>query len=277
MTFNVTVLVGSKRREQIKVKHTTRISSIIEEVKTRNKLKGNYVLKYQKREIESTLQYRLTGLPKGAKFILSSKKQKVGNVLIALDTANERFKAKFLTNSTLWSIIKKFDQQISPEFQTSGLLRQSKSLEEIKQKNEKKKQVMGSQEMLLNNEKKIDSTKLAIGNENLENLWMQPVIVFSNREFVGVQALEEATLERIGITSGNALLRFSLRASEKKLGYAIESYSLNEPYAKGLLKKLKEIKSQEEIGIENKMDIEIEKEDEEDESTKGKKKKKTKC
>ncbi|KAJ3443920.1 tether containing ubx domain for glut4 [Anaeramoeba flamelloides] len=238
MSIKVSVSVGSRKREEIIITPNTKLSEIVQEVCKRNKLKGNYLLKYKKKPLDSSLPFRLTGLPRGARFVLSSDKKRTAKVLIALDLENgERVTKEFLSNTTLWNIVRKFDQQLSPTFELAGLVRQSMTKKEKKQ--HVKKKLRGNKPSRLKafkNKSKTDRSKVEIKKKIFGDFWMQPILVFTNEDFVGVEKLQKTTLQSMGITSGNARFRYSTLITEMSLGDAIEIYCLTKPYQEAQLK-----------------------------------------
>jgi len=124
----------------------------------------------QRKELDLSLTFRLSGLTSNAKLTLSKKiGAQVQEVSIALQTSKERYIGKFLPSVTLWDILKHWE-----------------------------------------NEKGLNLTNDAdIFPESKDNtkVYMQPVITYTTKEIGTNEDLRGMTLSKLGLTSGTGLLR----------------------------------------------------------------------
>jgi len=123
----------------------------------------------QKKELDLSLTYRLSGLPSNAKLTLVKRTSTANQeVTIGLQTPqNERLVGKFSPSTSLWDILKYWEKEKGLNFTT-------------------------------------DSDILP-GERT--RVYMQPVITYTAKEIGTNEDLRSMTLLKLGLTNGNGLLR----------------------------------------------------------------------
>ena len=175
----VTVLCPNGRRQQVKVIPNTKILEIIEEVCKKQGFNPNeYELYHQRRSLDITLAYRLTGCPKNAHFDL--KKLETGprqfndvTILLQLEDGTKLTPKTFKPDSTnLTQIIESY-------------LTESNTLHQVFE------------------------DKSLIDNPN------HPCCVYLNEQVVGLYQMSNTTLKDLGLTNGRGIIRLSYRSIDK--------------------------------------------------------------
>jgi len=125
----------------------------------------------QKKELDLSLTFRLSGLPSNAKLTLVKRTSTANQeVTIGLQTPkNERLVGKFPPPTSLWDILRYWEQEKGLNFTT-------------------------------------DSDILPDSPDKVR-VYMQPVITYTTKEIGTNEDLRSMTLGKLGLTSGNGLLR----------------------------------------------------------------------
>ncbi|KAJ3013685.1 Tether containing UBX domain for GLUT4 [Thoreauomyces humboldtii] len=185
--MSVTLTHPSQDFKTITIKTTpsTSLKSLVAEAATKWSL-GNpdsFGLKHGRVVLDLALPIRFANLAQGAKLLLVPVSNKApGPVTVALQTPEgERLVDKFPSDTTFWAILKSW------EARTAGLNLTTR---------------MGTEERGMLKIKK--------------PVYMMPICVFMNKEFGGIEALKQITLQKAGLSSGSGLIRVFLKATEKE-------------------------------------------------------------
>ncbi|KIW42642.1 uncharacterized protein PV06_06171 [Exophiala oligosperma] len=193
MASHVVVIDSSLRRATIKTTPTKPLSEVLEEACTKLNLSPTqYGLKHSNKQVDLSRTIRLAGLSSGAKLELVQLSKSAGVVSIALQVPdseatgipNGRLTDKFPSDTTLWKVLRKFEEGGgSRNFTARGIP---------------------------------STTQSGAGRLYYE----QPVVQVMNRELSSLTDLQK-TLAQLGFNSGSALLRLSFRATETPLEEAM--------------------------------------------------------
>jgi len=182
----------------------------------------NWVVLNGRKEVDISLTYRLSGLPAHAKLVLKKSEVplQLQDVNIALQFSNNRFINKFPSSTTLWDILKYWEKEKGINLTTDGeILPDSK-----------------------------DKTKV----------YMQPVITYTTKEIGTNAELRATTLAKLGLISGNGLLRLLHKYTTmpldeflKRDGQSVATEKINEEKENQILleKRLQESKERQEQAI----------------------------
>ncbi|KIW03295.1 uncharacterized protein PV09_05507 [Verruconis gallopava] len=200
MASHVVVIDTTARRATIKVTPQTYMSDVLSQACSKFGLKSEqFGLKYNKKPVDLSLTYRLSGLPSGAQLDLvqSSKSPSVINVALQFPQSenNLRLTEKFPSSTTLWQILRRFESG------TAG----------------------GAPYPLNITQRAI--TERNTGAYGAGRLFYEmPTLSLMNRELSTFVDLQK-TLAQIGVTSGSALLRLNYKHSGKPLEEAMQEIS----------------------------------------------------
>ncbi|KIW17603.1 hypothetical protein PV08_04798 [Exophiala spinifera] len=193
MASHVVVIDSSLRRATIKTTPAKPLSEVLEEACAKlNLAPTQYGLKHSNKQVDLSRTIRLSGLSSGAKLELVQLSKSAGVVSIALQVPeseaagipNGRLTDKFPSDTTLWKVLRKFEEGSgSRNFTARGIP---------------------------------SSTQSGAGRLYYE----QPVVQAMNRELSSLTDLQK-TLAQLGFNSGSALLRLSFRATETPLEEAM--------------------------------------------------------
>ncbi|CAG8474650.1 325_t:CDS:2 [Paraglomus occultum] len=199
MASNVVVLCEGNR-QVVKTTPTMALKQIVNTVCTKRKLDPEkYGLKLNKTILDLSLSVRFANLAPGAKLELvrlnAPKVQK--EVTVALQLGEEgRFMSKFMPNTSLWDILSQVEKQ-SPDGSLNITHRTAKATQANK-----------------------SAFKKLIKPDNTL-YYQQPVCILSNNEFSTISALKSTTLQSLGLTSGNILIRVLFRHTNLTLDEAV--------------------------------------------------------
>ncbi|RMZ92670.1 hypothetical protein DV736_g95, partial [Chaetothyriales sp. CBS 134916] len=121
---HVVVIDVSARRVTVKTTPNKHLSDILDEACARLGLKAsNYGLKNNNRQVDLSRTFRLSGLSPGAKLELVQLSKSAGVVSVALqlppadaesaDVPNGRLTDKFPSNTTLWQVLRRFEEGVA--------------------------------------------------------------------------------------------------------------------------------------------------------------------
>lgn len=160
-----------------------------------------YEYRHQKKQIDLSLSFRLTGLSSGAKLELVQLSRSPSVVSVALQLPEQeahgapsgRLIDKFPSNTTLWLVLRKFEAGVAGNGTTRNLTARG-------------------------------APSTSAGSGRL--FYQTPVVQVMNRELSSFTDLQK-TLGQLGFNNGSALIRLSFRITEKPLEQAmvdIEGY-----------------------------------------------------
>lgn len=179
---SVTIFCPNARRQQIKVQPNTKIIDILEEVCKKQGFSPNeHELVYQKKSLDLTLTFRLSGIPNNAVVdlkVLESGPRQFENVTISLqlDDGSRLTPADFKSDSTsLFSVIEHY----------SSL---NENLIELKQ---------------------------ALNDNLSQETNLYPTISYLNEQITGLKQLKLTFLKDLGLTKGKYILKFLNRKINK--------------------------------------------------------------
>ncbi|KAF2433411.1 hypothetical protein EJ08DRAFT_78144 [Tothia fuscella] len=198
MASNVVVIDSTFRRANVKVQPQTHLSDVLEEAcKKLNLRSEQYGLKHNKKNIDLSLTYRLSGLHSGAQLELVQVSRSPAVVNIALQLpSNQRLTEKFPSSTTLWQILRRFESGAAGGSGPDA----------------------------------INITQRGIASTDAEGVgagrlyYEMPVLQVMNRELASFVDLQK-TLAQIGVTSGSSLLRLKYRNDGQPLEEAMTQIS----------------------------------------------------
>jgi len=159
------------KRAAIPVKPNTSLAEALSTFCTKVGLpqEGWVLTNQQRKELDLSLTFRLSGLSSNAKLTLSKKAGGAGNqeVSIALQTPKERLVGKFPPTMSLWDILKYWEKEKNLNFTSDS----------------------------------------DIFPDSSDKVYMQPVITYTTKEIGTNEELRNMTLSKLGLTSGNGLIR----------------------------------------------------------------------
>ncbi|KAF7717374.1 Uncharacterized protein PECH_006688 [Penicillium ucsense] len=198
MSAHVVVIDSTARRATIKTTPGKYLTDILQEACI--KLGHNpsqYGLKYNRKQLDLSLSFRLSGLISGAKLELVQLSRSPSVVTVALQlpdseargAPNGRIVDKFPSTTTLWLVLRKFEAGVAG----SGPLRNLTAR----------------------------GVPHAEGNSGAGRLYYEiPVLQVLGRELSTFTDLQK-TLAQIGLNDGNVLMRLSFRQTEEPLEEAM--------------------------------------------------------
>lgn len=197
MASHVEVIDSSMRRAKVKVTPGTYLSDVLQE--SCRKLgynADNFSLKHKNKQLDLSITFRLSGLASGAKLELVQLSKSVGVVSVALQmpqtgtesTPNVRLTDKFPSNTTLWKLLRKFEESEDVTASKRNFTARG-----------------------------VPSSTSGSGRLFYE----QPVLNVLNRELSSFTDLQK-TLAQLGLNTGSALIRMSFRPTQQPLEDAVQ-------------------------------------------------------
>ncbi|KAK0261738.1 hypothetical protein LTR91_023554 [Friedmanniomyces endolithicus] len=197
-TATLFVVDASARRAQIKVTPSRLLQDVLVEACRSKKLDpSGYILKTaNNKPVDLSQPFRLSGLSAGAKLQLvqASRSPAVVNIALQLpesEGVGGRLQDKFPSSTTLWLILRKFEDGVA-----------------------------GASQKLNLTQRGVPSSESGAGRLMYE----VPCVSAENRESEGFRELQK-TLAQLGYNGGNVLLRVSFRRSEVPLEEAMKEIS----------------------------------------------------
>ncbi|KAK2748282.1 hypothetical protein FQN57_000940 [Myotisia sp. PD_48] len=199
MASHVVVLDSSARRAVVKVTPGKHLTDVLSEACSKFRIDPfQYGLKYQKKQIDLSLTFRLAGLSSGAKLELVrlSKSPSVVSIALQLPESeaqglpNNRLTDKFPSNTTLWLILRKFESGVAGSGVTFNLTARGAPHTE--------QNTSGAGRLF----------------------YQTPVLQFLGRELSSFTDLQR-TLGQLGLNSGSALIRVHFRTTDRPLEEAM--------------------------------------------------------
>ncbi|KGO76087.1 GLUT4 regulating protein TUG [Penicillium italicum] len=198
MSAHVVVIDATARRATIKTTPTKHLTDILQEACSKLGYNASqYSLKHNRKQLDLSLSYRLSGLISGAKLELVQLSRSPSVVTVGLqlpesearDAPNGRILDKFPSTTTLWMVLRKFEAGVAG----SGPLRNLTSR----------------------------AVPSADGGDVAGRLYYEiPVLQILEREVSSFTDLQK-TLAQLGFNSGNVLIRLSFRRTEEPIEEAM--------------------------------------------------------
>jgi tether containing UBX domain for GLUT4 len=193
MSASVYVVDSAARRTQIKVTPGKVLREVLEEACLAKKLNPEaYALKTQNNKpVDLSQPFRLSGLSPGAKLQLTQASRSTGVVSVALQLpeieGGGRFTDKFPSNTSLWLVLRKFEEGVAGQPQ-----------------------------------RKLNLTQRAVQSESgaLRLFYEQPSINVMSRTIESFTDLQK-TLAQLGINGGSMLMRLNFKNSGQPLEEAM--------------------------------------------------------
>ncbi|PGH15872.1 hypothetical protein AJ80_05403 [Polytolypa hystricis UAMH7299] len=200
MSSHVVVIDSTARRAVVKVTPVKHLSDVLGEACSKLGLDArHYGLKHQKKQIDLSLSFRLSGLSSGAKLELVQLSRSPAVVSVALQLPeseahgipNGRLVDKFPSNTTLWLILRKFESGVAGNAPERNLTARGAPA------------ISGG------------------GTPGEGRLYYQtPVAQMMGRELSSFTDLQK-TLGQLGFNGGSALIRLSFRTTDRPLEEAM--------------------------------------------------------
>ncbi|KAK4867541.1 hypothetical protein LT330_001051 [Penicillium expansum] len=198
MSAHVVVIDATARRATIKTTPTKHLTDILQEACSKLGYNASqYSLKHNRKQLDLSLSYRLSGLISGAKLELVQLSRSPSVVTVGLqlpeseahDAPNGRILDKFPSTTTLWMVLRKFEAGVAG----SGPVRNLTSR----------------------------AVPSADGGDVAGRLYYEiPVLQILEREVSSFTDLQK-TLAQLGFNSGNVLIRLSFRRTEEPIEEAM--------------------------------------------------------
>ncbi|KAM0701444.1 hypothetical protein Q7P35_011806 [Cladosporium inversicolor] len=197
MSASVFVVDSAARRTQIKVTPGKVLREVLEEACRAKKLNPeSYALKTQSNKpVDLSQPFRLSGLSPGAKLQLTQASRSTGVVSVALQLPESdgggRFTDKFPSNTSLWLVLRKFEEGVAGQPQ-----------------------------------RKLNLTQRAVQADSgaLRLYYEQPSINVMSRTIETFTDLQK-TLGQLGINGGSILMRLNFKNNGQPLEEAMEEIS----------------------------------------------------
>lgn len=197
MSASVFVVDSAARRTQIKVTPGKVLREVLEEACRAKKLNPEaYALKTQNNKpVDLSQPFRLSGLSPGAKLQLTQASRSTGVVSVALQLpeveGGGRFTDKFPSNTSLWLVLRKFEEGVAGQPQ-----------------------------------RKLNLTQRAVQSDSgaLRLFYEQPSINVMSRTIETFTDLQK-TLAQLGINGGSMLMRLNFKNNGQPLEEAMEEIS----------------------------------------------------
>ncbi|RMD44332.1 hypothetical protein DV735_g839, partial [Chaetothyriales sp. CBS 134920] len=197
-TAHVVVIDASARRVTVKTTPNKHLSDILDEACTKLGLKtSNYGLKNNNKQVDLSRTFRLSGLPPGAKLELVQLSKSAGVVSVALQlppgdpeaagVPNGRLTDKFPGDTTLWQILRRFEEGVAGGGTATGAAATKRNLTQRAQ----------------------PSTDNGTGRL----FYQQPVLNLMNREISSLPDLNK-NLAQLGYNSGSVLIRLVFKTTD---------------------------------------------------------------
>ncbi|KAJ5194005.1 GLUT4 regulating protein TUG [Penicillium cf. griseofulvum] len=198
MSAHVVVIDATARRATIKTTPTKHLTDILQEACTKLGYNASqYSLKHNRKQLDLSLSYRLSGLISGAKLELVQLSRSPSVVTVGLQlpeseargAPNGRILDKFPSTTTLWMVLRKFEAGVAG----TGPVRNLTSR----------------------------AVPSAEGGDVAGRLYYEiPVLQILEREVSSFTDLQK-TLAQLGYNSGNVLIRLSFRRTEEPIEEAM--------------------------------------------------------
>ncbi|KAM5449433.1 hypothetical protein MaudCBS49596_004914 [Microsporum audouinii] len=199
MAAHVIVLDASARRTLIKVTPTKHMSDVLSEACSKFNINpAQYGLKHQKKTVDLSLSFRLSGLSSGAKLELVQLSKSPTVISIALQlpesesqgVPNGRLMDKFPSNTTLWLVLRKFEAGVAGSMRKFNLTARG-------------------------------APQVQEGESGSGRLFYEaPVLNIMGKELSSFTELQK-TLSQLGLNNGSALVRLSFRRTDQALEEAM--------------------------------------------------------
>ncbi|KAJ5112307.1 hypothetical protein N7532_000352 [Penicillium argentinense] len=199
MSAHVVVIDATARRATIKTTPSTHLTDVLQEAcKKLGYNASQYGLKHNRKQLDLSLTFRLTGLKSGAKLELVQQSRSPSVVTIALQlpeseargAPNGRILDKFPSTTTLWLVLRKFEAGVAGSNSVRNLTARG-------------------------------APDLSAGGGGSARLFYEiPVLQVLDRELSSFTDLQKS-LAQLGFNSGNILIRLSFRRTEEPLEEAM--------------------------------------------------------
>ncbi|KAJ5812174.1 hypothetical protein N7474_008475 [Penicillium riverlandense] len=200
MSAHVVVIDATARRATIKTSPAKHLSDILQEACSKLGHNSNqYGLKHNRKQLDLSLSFRLSGLSSGAKLELVQLSKSPSVVTVALQlpeseargAPNSRILDKFPSTTTLWLILRKFEAGVAG----SGPVRNFTA-------------------------RGVPATTGGTETGSGRLFYEIPVLQILERELSSFTDLQK-TLAQLGFNNGNVLMRLSFRRTEEPLEEAM--------------------------------------------------------
>ncbi|KAF9166049.1 hypothetical protein DFQ26_008803 [Actinomortierella ambigua] len=197
---NLTVLLGGAKKQLIKTTPTMILRDVVNEVCTKQGYSDpeSYGLKNGRTTLDLSLRIRYVNIAPGAKLELikvPKNKSAPSNVNIALQLEDgERRVQAFPVTSTLWEVLIAFEQA------SGGTLNVTRRTAKP-----------------TSSSKNIFSLARLNKSKSPSEVYLLPVVILLEREYVTIEKLKTTTLQLTGLTSGNALMRVLMRFTDASI------------------------------------------------------------
>ncbi|KAJ5569862.1 uncharacterized protein N7459_009292 [Penicillium hispanicum] len=198
MSAHVVVIDSTARRATVKTTPTKHLTDILHEACSKLGYNSSqYGLKHNRKQLDLSLSFRLSGLSSGAKLELVQSSRSPSIVTVALQlpeseargAPNGRILDKFPSTTTLWLVLRKFEAGVAGSGPVRNLTARG-----------------------------IPSTNGENGSGRL--FYEIPVLQILEREVSSFTDLQKS-LAQLGFNSGNVLIRLSFRRTEEPLEEAM--------------------------------------------------------
>ncbi|KAG0236926.1 Tether containing UBX domain for GLUT4 [Actinomortierella wolfii] len=212
MSSNLTVLLGGAKKQLIKTTPTMNLREVVNQVCAKQGYPDpeNYGLQNGRTVLDLSLSIRYVNIAPGTKLELirvPKNKSAPSNVKIALQLEDGDRKVKdFPITSTLWEVLVTFEQ-ISEG--TLNITRRTGKLSSTT--------------------KNIFSLARLNKSKNPSEVYLLPVVILLEREYVTIEKLKTTTLQLAGLTSGNALMRVLMRYTDASIDDFMEEITKEYP------------------------------------------------
>ncbi|KAF9972982.1 hypothetical protein BGZ73_003832 [Actinomortierella ambigua] len=197
---NLTVLLGGAKKQLIKTTPVMILRDVVNEVCTKQGYPDpeNYGLKNGRTILDLSLRIRYVNIAPGTKLELikvPKNKSAPSSVNIALQLEDgERRVQTFPVTSTLWEILVAFEQA------SGGTLNVTRRTGKAP-----------------TSSKNIFSLARLNKSKSPSEVYLLPVVILLEREYVTIEKLKTTTLQLTGLTSGNALMRVLMRYTDASI------------------------------------------------------------
>ncbi|CAL5873804.1 uncharacterized protein PFLUO_LOCUS8087 [Penicillium psychrofluorescens] len=200
MSAHVVVIDATARRATIKTNPAKHLSDILQEACSRLGYNSNqYGLKHNRKQLDLSLSFRLSGLSSGAKLELVQLSRSPSVVTVALQlpeseargAPNSRILDKFPSTTTLWLILRKFEAGVAGSGPARNLTARG-----------------------------VPATASGTESGSGRLFYEVPVLQILERELSSFTDLQKS-LAQLGFNNGNVLMRLSFRRTEEPLEEAM--------------------------------------------------------
>ncbi|CAI7653698.1 unnamed protein product [Penicillium pancosmium] len=199
MSAHVVVIDATARRATVKTTPSKQMTDILQEAcRKLGYNSSQYGLKHNRRQLDLSLTFRLTGLSTGAKLELVQVSKSPSVVTVALQlpeseargAPNGRILDKFPSTTTLWLVLRKFEAGVAGSASVRNLTARG-----------------------------VPSASAGDG-DSARLFYESPVLQILDRELSSFTDLQKS-LAQLGINSGNILMRLSFRRTEEPIEEAM--------------------------------------------------------